>query len=430
VNGTSFTFVNKLTSGAAYAVTVANQPTGQSCSVINGSGVAATANITNVAVTCLNNTYTVGGTNSSLASVSISGSSIAGQAASTSNPYQFSARFSDIVTLTATKSGSLCTVTGSPITMGAANVSNANVTCNSVPGAPVALTATGGKGLITMTFSAPTSSGDGALTGYIANCSATGSAAITGSATAAATSINVAGLTNGTTYSCTVTASNAYGSSAASNALSATPNANAFKIEAWADNWFSVYANNAYINEDHIPITQVRSFNSETFTFSATYPFDLNFVIKDYVQLDYLNGDTGLEYINNVGGTQQMGDGGFIMQLTDTDSGKLAAVSSSAFKCLVIHKAPTNKSCASQPNPTTAASSCGVPVKLTEPTNWKDRGFDTTGWGNASVYTGTQIGVKEGYYDITWQPSAKLIWTGDLQADNTLLCKLTVNQPP
>ena len=353
MNGASFTFVNKLTSGAAYAVTVASQPTGQSCSVTNGTGVAATANITNVAVTC-----------------------------------------------------------------------------HSVPGAPVALTATGGKVLITMTFSAPTSSGDGALTGYIANCSATGSAAITGSATAAATSINVTGLTNGTTYSCTVTATNAYGSSAASNALSATPNANAFKIEAWADNWFSVYANNAYVNEDHIPITQVRSFNSETFTFSATYPFDLNFVIKDYVQLDYLNGDTGLEYINNVGGTQQMGDGGFIMQLTDTDSGKLAAVSSSAFKCLVIHKAPTNKSCASQPNPTTAASSCGLPVKLTEPTNWKDRGFDTSGWGNASVYTATQIGVKEGYYDITWQPTAKLIWTGDLQADNTLLCKLTVNQPP
>jgi len=130
-----------------------------------------------------------------------------------------------------------------------------------------------------------------------------------------------------------------------------------------------------------------------------------------------------------VGGTQQMGDGGFIMQLTDTDTGKIAAVSGTALKCLVIHKAPANKSCASQLNPTTAANSCGLPTIIAEPSNWKSSGFDTTGWTTPTTYTTTQVGVKEGYYDIVWQPSARLIWGSDLQVDNTLLCKVTVNRP-
>ena len=47
-----FTFSTALNDGASYAVTIASQPTGQSCSVANGSGTIAGANVTNVAVTC------------------------------------------------------------------------------------------------------------------------------------------------------------------------------------------------------------------------------------------------------------------------------------------------------------------------------------------------------------------------------------------
>lgn len=47
-----FTFSNELQSDAAYSVTVAAQPSGQSCSVANGSGTVASQDITNVAVTC------------------------------------------------------------------------------------------------------------------------------------------------------------------------------------------------------------------------------------------------------------------------------------------------------------------------------------------------------------------------------------------
>lgn len=192
-----------------------------------------------------------------------------------------------------------------------------------------------------------------------------------------------------------------------------------FKAQMWADNWFSLYVNEAYVGEDSVPITTERSFNSETLSFKASYPFELNFIIKDFKQ-----NDTGLEYIGST--KQQMGDGGFIAQITDTSTGKIVAVTSTAFKCKVIHKAPLNTACAKEANPTVA--SCGATI-LAEPSGWKSAGFNTTGWESATAYTAAQIGVKDGYYDIAWDAAAKLIWTSDLNADNTLLCKTTVTGP-
>lgn len=48
----SFTFATPISSGSSYAVTVLTQPTGQTCSVTNGSGSMAGANITNIAINC------------------------------------------------------------------------------------------------------------------------------------------------------------------------------------------------------------------------------------------------------------------------------------------------------------------------------------------------------------------------------------------
>jgi N-acetylneuraminic acid mutarotase len=47
-----FTFSTPVAYQSPYAVTVATQPVGQSCSVSNGSGPAAAANVTNIAVVC------------------------------------------------------------------------------------------------------------------------------------------------------------------------------------------------------------------------------------------------------------------------------------------------------------------------------------------------------------------------------------------
>ena len=55
-----------LLDGSSYTVSVSAQPTGQACTVNNGSGTLAGANITNVNVSCVNQTYTLGGTLSGL----------------------------------------------------------------------------------------------------------------------------------------------------------------------------------------------------------------------------------------------------------------------------------------------------------------------------------------------------------------------------
>jgi sugar lactone lactonase YvrE len=53
-NGT-FTFSSDVAIGSGYSVTVTTQPTGQTCSVSDGSGTVSSADITNVSVTCVNN---------------------------------------------------------------------------------------------------------------------------------------------------------------------------------------------------------------------------------------------------------------------------------------------------------------------------------------------------------------------------------------
>src|SRR5215469_12506396 len=52
---TTFTFATKLQNGANYAVTVASQPTGETCTVSAGSGMVPGANVTAVAVACTAN---------------------------------------------------------------------------------------------------------------------------------------------------------------------------------------------------------------------------------------------------------------------------------------------------------------------------------------------------------------------------------------
>ena len=88
------------------------------------------------------------------------------------------------------------------------------------PNAPTIGTATAGDASASVTFTAPANVGGGAITGYIVTSSPAG---ITGSG--ASSPITVSGLTNGTAYTFTVTATNAFGtspSSAASNSVTPT----------------------------------------------------------------------------------------------------------------------------------------------------------------------------------------------------------------
>ena len=65
----------------------------------------------------------------------------------------------------------------------------------------------------------------------------------------------------------------------------------------------------------------------------------------------------------------------------------------------------------------------------TEPDGWTNSGFDASSWSQATVYAPAQVGPKGGYDSITWDPTAKLIWTSDLFVDNTILWRYLAPQP-
>ncbi|MEX3008450.1 PEBP family protein [Hoeflea sp. TYP-13] len=192
------------------------------------------------------------------------------------------------------------------------------------------------------------------------------------------------------------------------------------KADVWADNWFALYLDTKLLKQDSVPITTERSFNAETFTFSGGYPLQLNFVLKDFKQ-----NDTGLEYIGTR--RQQMGDGGLIAQFTDLASGKVVGATSSAMRCLVVHQAPLDKSCARERDPEPGKGVCQF-LSVAEPAGWKEQGFDDSDWPRATVYSARAIRPKGGYDKIRWDRSAKFIWSGDLETDNTVLCRLRIDR--
>ena len=133
-----FTFATALAGGTAYSVTVKTNPTGQTCTVSNGTGTIAAANVTNVAVSCTNvATYTVGGSVSGLSGTVVlqdnGGDNLSLLA---SGPFTFATALAGgtaySVTVKTNPSGQSCTVSGGSGTIGSANVTNVAVSCTNV----------------------------------------------------------------------------------------------------------------------------------------------------------------------------------------------------------------------------------------------------------------------------------------------------------
>jgi len=203
-----------------------------------------------------------------------------------------------------------------------------------------------------------------------------------------------------------------------------------FTVSVWADNWFAFYVNGELVGEDSVPVTEIRSFNSDTFTFRAAYPFTIAAVSRDYIE-----NDSGLEYIGSFFGLfpvsesftffQQIGDGGFIAQITDSATGEIVATTSKDWRGLVVHKAPLNPDCEKSTQPLVDCSfSAAEP-----PAGWMAADFDDAGWIDATEYTADEVGARFGYNDIDWDEAASLIWAGDLKTDNTILWRHRVTAP-
>jgi hypothetical protein len=133
-----FTFTAQA-EGTDYVVTVSSQPSGQTCTVGNGSGTNITANITNVTVTCVTDvvpTYSVGGTVSGLTGTGLAlqnngGDTFAVAAAATA--FTFATELLDLATYAVTVStqpiGQTCSVTNGSGAIAAADVTDVAVAC-------------------------------------------------------------------------------------------------------------------------------------------------------------------------------------------------------------------------------------------------------------------------------------------------------------
>jgi len=137
----AFTFATSLVNGSAYSVTVLAQPGGpsQTCTVANPSGTLMGANVSNVAITCTANLYTIGGNISGLnGNRLLLQNNAGGKLVVTANgPFTFPAALIDgsFYNVTATVlaqpgfPSQTCTVSNGSGTLAGANVTNVAVSC-------------------------------------------------------------------------------------------------------------------------------------------------------------------------------------------------------------------------------------------------------------------------------------------------------------
>ena len=151
-----FTFATSLASGAAYGVTVKTNPSGQTCTVSNGSGTVGSANVTSVAVSCANvATFTVGGTVSGLSGTVVLQDNGGDDLSVTANgPFTFATSLASgaaySVTVKTNPSGQTCTVSNGSGTVGSANVTNVAVSCANVATFTVGGTVSGLSGTVVL----------------------------------------------------------------------------------------------------------------------------------------------------------------------------------------------------------------------------------------------------------------------------------------
>lgn len=131
-----FTFGTKLDDGDSYSVIISSNPTGQTCSLTNGSGSISGADVTDVTVTCTDGTYSVGGTVTGLTGSGLvlknNGTDDLSVAAG-ATAFTFATLLPDAagysITVGGQPTGQTCSVANSSGVISGANVTNVSVTC-------------------------------------------------------------------------------------------------------------------------------------------------------------------------------------------------------------------------------------------------------------------------------------------------------------
>lgn len=132
-----FTFAGKTISGGFYAVTVKTQPSApaQTCTVTEGTGTIAAANVTNVQVACVPAKYEIGGTVSGLGggSLVLQNNGADDLTVNANGAFKFATRLDPAanyaVTVKTPPAGQVCIVSKGSGTVAAANITDVGVAC-------------------------------------------------------------------------------------------------------------------------------------------------------------------------------------------------------------------------------------------------------------------------------------------------------------
>lgn len=137
---TSFTFTTPVATGSAYAVTVLTQPSSptQACTVTGGTGTVGASNVTTVAITCVFDAFTVGGTITGLTGTGLvlqnnAGDDLTVPAGATTFTFSTAvpsgAPYAVTVLTQPTSPSQLCTVEAGAGTVTAAGITDVAITC-------------------------------------------------------------------------------------------------------------------------------------------------------------------------------------------------------------------------------------------------------------------------------------------------------------
>ena len=129
-----FRFGTTVPDNTPYTVSVTANPASQTCTIANGTGTIGGADVTNVAVTCATNTFSVGGTASGLTGTVVlrvnGGSNLS---VSANGPFTFPSPLADgsayAVTVFTQPAGQSCSVTAGTGSIAGASVTGVGISC-------------------------------------------------------------------------------------------------------------------------------------------------------------------------------------------------------------------------------------------------------------------------------------------------------------
>jgi len=132
-----YSFATSLADGTDYDVTVLSQPVGQNCTVANGTGTLSGGDVTDVDITCVSVTYTVGGQLSGLSgSVTLQNNGGDDLVLTADGGFTFSTALNDgsnyDVTVSSQPASQECTVTNGSGTISGADVTDVAVACSDI----------------------------------------------------------------------------------------------------------------------------------------------------------------------------------------------------------------------------------------------------------------------------------------------------------